>query len=250
MKNLISILILGFLFQPANEINNLVSNKLPTNEEAQTFKFNKKNEYEVYIEKETAFYRIFNHKKIRGTKIDLKIVYDTLNIKDFGGRQQNVKLDEGYLIGFDNGEFGGSLYWFDNDGIENYKISNGNIKDILKVDNRIIVTEGLAHLNSDKGQILELQLIDGKWVSKKFLDLENVPYSSQLNSKNELIILTSKQLLKISLDKEITELITEGFWSSLYPNSSIILNDIIYFGMRNGILKMDLKTHKAEWLTE
>jgi hypothetical protein len=250
MKNLLLILIIGFLFQPTNEINNLNSNKLPTYQEALTFKFNSKTEYEVYNERETAYYRSFNYKKTRGTQIELKIVYDTLNIRDFGGRQQNVKLDKGYLIGFDNGEFGGSLYWFDNDGIENYKISNGNIKDIIKIDNRILVTEGLAHLNRDKGQILELQLNDGKWVTKKFMDLKNVPYSSQLNSKNELIILTSKQLLKVSTDKKITELISEGFWSSLYPNSSIIMNDIIYFGMRNGILKMDLNTQKAEWLTE
>ena len=250
MKNLLIIIILGFFFQPTNEINNLISNKLPTYQEARTFKFNSKNEYEVYEENETGYFRSFNYKKIKGPEIELTIVRDTTNYRDFSGRQQNVKLENGFLVGFDRGEFGGSLYWFDDKGIENYKICNGNIKDIIVIEDRILVTEGLAHLGGDRGQILELKFDNGKWTSEKYFKLKNVPYSTQLNSKNELIVLTSKQLLEISADYKTTELISDGFWSGLYPNSGIIQNDIVFFGMRNGILKMDLKTKKSEWLTE
>src|SRR5690554_1402988 len=227
MKNLLLIIILGFLFQSNYEINDLLSNELPTYKEARTFKSNGKNEYEVYEENGTGYFRSFNYKKIIGPEIELKIVYDTINYRDFGGRQQNVKLENGYLIGFDNGEFGGSLYWFGDNGIDNYKICNGNIKDIIFIDDKIFVTEGLAHLSRDRGQILELEFNDGRWISKKFMDLKNVPYSTQLTTKNELIILTSKQLLKVSSDKMKIELITDGFWLGLYPNSSIILNDIV-----------------------
>ncbi|NHN26120.1 hypothetical protein FIA58_010570 [Flavobacterium jejuense] len=250
MKYLFFVIIVSFLFQSSNRINDMVSNKLPTYEEAMKFKFGSKTEYEVYEKKGKGYYRSFNHKMTKGPKIKLKIAINTDNYRDFPGRQQNVKLENGYLAGFDGGEFGGSLYWFGNNGIDNYKICNGRIKDIILNEDTIFVMEGLSHLGSNNGKILELELNNGKWVSKEFLNLKQVPYAAKLNSKNELIVLTSKQLLKIGLDKKMTELISDGFWSSLYPNSSIILNDVVFFGMRNGLLKMDLNTDKAEWLTE
>lgn len=222
MKNLLSVIIFGFFLQPTNKINDLTPNKLPTHEEARNFKFNSKTEYEVYEENETGYFRSYNYKRIKGPKVELNIVIDTINFRDFGGRQQNVKLKNGYLIGFDRGEFGGSLYWFDDNGIENYRICRGNIKDIIVFEDRIFVTEGLAHLGGDRGQILKLKFDKEKWTSEKYFELKNVPYSTKLNSKNELIVLTSKQLLKISTDNKITELISDGFWSGFYPNSGII----------------------------
>lgn len=250
MKTIFFIITLGFFFLFKNEITNLKTNRVPTSQEASNFKFNSKTEYEVYKENDIGYYRSYDYNRIKGPGIALKIDWNKNNNRDFGGKQQNVKLSNGYLIGFDKGEFGGSLYWFDNNGIENYKICSGNIKDILILKDKILVTEGLAHLGSDSGQILELIQENGKWVSKKYIDLNNVPYATNLNTKNELIILTSKQLLKVTENKQVSELISQGFWSGLYPNSSIIQNDVIYFGMRNGILKMNLNTEKIEWLTE
>jgi hypothetical protein len=34
-----------------------------------------------------------------------------------------IRVDKGYLVGFNRGEWGGSLYWFSKDGKQYYKIS-------------------------------------------------------------------------------------------------------------------------------
>jgi hypothetical protein len=51
----------------------------------------------------------------------------------FAGKQVNLKTDTGWLVGFDNGEWGGKLYWFNEDGTYNEKILRGNIKNIFRI---------------------------------------------------------------------------------------------------------------------
>ncbi|MBW1296364.1 hypothetical protein [Aquimarina litoralis] len=253
MKHILLTIFIGLSIFYSNRIDSLKINKLPKKEDARKFKFNSQTEYEVFEDNGIPSFRSFDYKRLRGPEIKLNLVRDTSNYRDFSNksRQINIKVSNGYLVGFDTGEFGGSLYWFDNNGIEKYKICNGRIKNIHQLNESYLVTEGLEHLNIDKGQILQIKLKGGKWVAEKYLELNNVPFvSMMINSKKDLLILTSKKLLKVTTDKKVIEIIPDGFWRNLYPNSGLIRGKIAYFGMRNGILKVDINTEKANWLTE
>ncbi|EZH75902.1 hypothetical protein ATO12_03675 [Aquimarina atlantica] len=253
MKYILLTVFIGLSIFYSNRIDGLKVNEIPKKEDARKFKFNYRTEYEVFEDNGIPSFRSFDYKRLRGPEIKLNLVRDTSNYRDFSSRsrQINVKVSNGYLVGFDTGEFGGSLYWFDNNGIEKYKICSGRIKNIHKFNESYLVTEGLGHLNTNRGQIFEIKLKGEKWVAEKYLELGNVPFASiMIKSKSDLLVLTSKKLLKVTSNKKIIEIIPDGFWGGLYPNSGLLKDEIAYFGMRNGILKFDINTGKANWLTE
>ncbi|MEL6371819.1 MAG: hypothetical protein AAFR03_14005 [Pseudomonadota bacterium] len=67
-----------------------------------------------------------------------------------------LELESGWIVGFNLGEFGGGLWWVDNEG-NGQKLSYENIHDIFWNGDNIIVTTGLAHLSLDGGSLLEFK---------------------------------------------------------------------------------------------
>lgn len=245
MTKLLSILTLGILLINTNPITELNVNNPPTKEEAK--KLNRShNEYEIFLnDKGDVAYRNYDYRNIKGTQLPFKIAPKH-------GRQVNLKIKNGWLVGFDKGEFGGGLYWFNDKGTEHKRITSGNIKNLFEINGEIYVTEGLAHITISRGQIFKVKEENNKWKVEKKIDLPNAPYSTTLTKDNEFLIVTSKGLLKVNKDFEIETLVEEGFWRYyLYPNSILIKGQDIYIGMRGGILrtKMD-EIENQEWLTK
>lgn len=196
---------------------------------------------------------------------------NTTNISaPLAGLVDVVNVQDGFLIGFNRGEWGGELYWFSKDGEKRYEISKHQIVKFIERDNKIYAIAGLAHLGMSDGSIIEIEKKKRKWVAKEFLELPAAPYAVQSDSKDNFVIITSPGLF--SIDKKanmdtlsinalpLPENIDEwtknafytfgarGLWGQLYPNSMVIQNDIIYVGMRKGVYKFDLATKNEEWL--
>lgn len=168
---------------------------------------------------------------------------------DFGGRQTVLSVPDGYLVGFDKGEWGGALGWFDKKGKGCLKVFDGQVVKIAKVNNQIFAIEGLAHLSTSRGSVLKINRNKGRWEVEKYLDLPFAPEGLGVDSNNNMIIVTSNNLIKVKKDKNVEVLIKDGFWSyGLYPNSLIIKDDVVFIGMRKGILKYNLRTSTQEWL--
>src|SRR6187431_3613958 len=53
--------------------------------------------------------------------------FDTMRSYSWKGFRTVKKVDNGYLVGFNKGEFGGSLYWFSERGDTSYQISRVNV---------------------------------------------------------------------------------------------------------------------------
>ncbi len=169
----------------------------------------------------------------------------------FYGEQSIVKVSDGFLVGFYRGEWGGSLYWFSEDGKQNYKISGSMVIQFIKRENKLYAIEGLAHMGLSYGSIIEINNIDGKWTAKEYLSLPSSPAAIALDKANSFIVITSNSLLQINRDATITTLIEKGFWKPyLYPASATInmKNNTAYLGMRGGVFKYNLTTKIQEWL--
>jgi len=252
MKSFISIiLVFGFTLITGKKVESLESNSIPDKEEVRKLNWSP-NEYKVYLDQGEVKYQVFE-RHIPKTEIPFKIKPSKENSRFLGSKTSRtiLKLDNGWLIGFDRGEWGGALYWFDQNGENSYEITNGNIKNIFKIENKIYVTEGLAHLGLNDGQILILSFENQKWSAKKYYNLEKVPYISELNKKNNLMIITSDKVLEFSIKKKEIKCLYKGFWNILYPNSLVIKDSSCYVGMRGGIFKIQLDNpDKQEWLTE
>lgn len=248
---LFTIFTLATIFLTGNPIENLKVSNLPSQEQIK--KLNHSNdEFEVYLGSENRVnYREYDYRNIKGIKLPFKIIPNKNDEYSFSGRQINFKIKDGWLVGFNKGEWGGNLFWFNEEGTLYEKITGGNIENIFEINGNIYITEGLAHLSMSSGQIFQIERKNNKWITIKKTDLSSAPYASILTKDKEFLIVTSKSLLKINNKFEIESLIEEGFWRYyLYPNSIIINDQNVYIGMRGGILKTDLNNpSNQQWLT-
>lgn len=251
MIKILSIVIFGVLLLNIDPIQELKVNNPPTKEKVKKLNHSS-DEYEVFFNKGNVEYRDYSYERIKGVALPFKINPKPNDKYLFEGKQVNLKIKNGWLVGFDKGEWGGNLFWFNEKGTDYERIIEGNIKNLFEVDGQIYVTEGLAHLSISNGQIFKIERKNNTWNVKKKINLPNAPYATTLTKDNEFLIVTSKGLLKVNKDFDIETLVEKGFWwIYLYPNSILIEGQNIYIGMRGGILKTQMdKIENQEWLTK
>jgi hypothetical protein len=165
------------------------------------------------------------------------------------GRISLIKVEDGYLVGFNRGEWGGYLYWFSKDGSNHYLISNDQVVQFINKKGQNYAIQGLAHLTMSEGSIIKIEKKNNKWLAHEYVSLPTAPEAIGLDIDDNFLIMTSKSLLKIEDNKKIQTLIGRGFWyDDLTTNSMVISNNIIYAGMTAGVFKYDLSNGKQEWL--
>ena len=179
--------------------------------------------------------------------LPFKIHADTTKAHSWRGFQTVKKVDNGYLVGFNKGEFGGSLHWFSEKGDSSYQISRVNVDYIFEYKKKIYMANGLFHMGTDRGVINEMRFTNSKWKVEEGIELPSksniiMPY------KDRLLIITTKTVLFFDGTNNFDFVKKDGFWDVLYPQSAVILNDDLFVGMRGGVYKLNLTTKKEEWL--
>ena len=67
----------------------------------------------------------------------------TPEAENFHSAAATLKVSDGWLIGFNRGEWGGALYWFSSDGTAKYKISKNPVVDFVQTNGRkLAIVEG------------------------------------------------------------------------------------------------------------
>lgn len=173
-------------------------------------------------------------------------LHDARKIQD----QCFLKIKNGWLIGTDMGEFGGSLHWFSSDGKQSYKISDDHVKAFYNTKAGILAIEGLAHLTISEGKVIKIEDDStGKWESKEFVDLKASPEVVVQEKDGSLLIATTDRLVRISMNGSVNILLNNAFWKDLCSPHSMVISDNgdIYLGMNQGIARIN-KALRAEWL--
>jgi len=167
------------------------------------------------------------------------------------GQRHVQKLDDGWVIGFDQGEYGGSLWWFSPNGKQHKKLANGNIKYFVSLSSELLVLEGLAHLGSAGGKVLRVRQTEtGEYQADVLARLDGEPYGFAKESENSLLIITTSGLRRVNKSGTVEKLI-ETDYGTLYPNSiTLARNNIVYVGMRHFITRLipTSEGYREEWL--
>jgi hypothetical protein len=168
------------------------------------------------------------------------------------GEIHSIKVTDGWLVAYDAGEGGGSLWWYGPDGRQSYKVSNDHITQFLPANRSLFALEGQSGFNASRGQIVQLKLNDqGQWLSTQFVDLHHAPDVGMVDSGGDFIVSTTENVVRIHPDKTETVLIPKVFWTGLTPRSiAVSSTGDIYLGMRHGVsLIYPLKgAYVADWL--
>ncbi|MGC4043577.1 MAG: hypothetical protein QM758_07200 [Armatimonas sp.] len=157
------------------------------------------------------------------------------------------KVADGYLIGFNNGEFGGGLYWFSADGKKHYEIPANaefaeNTQFLLQRGSELLSLRGLSHLGIHCGLLSRLaQDSRSIWKETPLVDLKDSA-GGYCFAGQDLWIATQSQLLKVSAQNKLTVVVEKAFWRGLYPNSMIFsAPNTLYIGIRSGAARVRLK---------
>ena len=159
------------------------------------------------------------------------------------GHRTDLEIEGGKLIGIDDGEWGGGLYFRTKNLQEKLvEIKPGNIVDIFTFNDKIYFTQGLAHMGINEGALYELKRIKNKLTYTKIADLGDAP-AAITSLKNKIFIISFKNFYEIDIgnNNKVTKIFENQFWEGLYPNSIVAFDERnIFAGMRSGILKINL----------
>jgi hypothetical protein len=161
-------------------------------------------------------------------------------------------VDDGWLVGFNQGEFGAALYWFSRDGKRSYKVSDHQVVDFFARPDGIHAIEGLAHLGMSQGSVIRIvrPKAGGHWQASTVAKLPFAPDAVSLRRDGTMLITLSSALVAVGADGKIRTLLPNAPWDALYARSSILTPDErkLYIGMRQFVGEFDLATNKLRLL--
>jgi hypothetical protein len=166
------------------------------------------------------------------------------------GERRVLRVEDGWLVGIDVGEFGGGLWWFGPEGGGGRKLSAENVVGFARTSKGVLALTGLAHMGLDYGKVLSIT--DGAGEGRKvepFADLGAAPQTFVEESPDSLLILTTRALLRVSASGEVEQLLPTTY-SSLYPNSMTLSpSGVVHVGMRHFVTRLTPAAggYKEEW---
>ena len=161
-----------------------------------------------------------------------------------------TKVHNGYILGEDQGEWGGDLYWFSVDGKTNYKISSTQVQQFFSINNEIFALTGGSYNGLPMGWIQKIIFKNGQWVIDPYLRTNTASHYIKIHKEN-IFLISSTGIMKIDNNKKIQVLLDNPIWKSTYVqiNSIVISKDIFYAGMIPGIFKYNMKSGEQEWFS-
>src|SRR5262249_20090311 len=126
--------------------------------------------------------------------------------KEMTGSRSLLRTVNGWLVGFDGGEFGGGLWWFNNEGDKNRKLLSENVHSIYQTTDGVFVLVGLAHLSLDNGKIYQFTETADEVGVKPFANLGGSPEASTVDPEGLFVVATPKGVLSVDYNGNVSKL--------------------------------------------
>jgi len=161
-------------------------------------------------------------------------------------------VEDGWLVGFNHGEWGASLYWFSKDGESHYHVSTHKIIDLLPLGDGVVGIEGLEHLGASSGSVIRIvrTASDGRWRVASERALPSAPHAIVNLMDGTAVVVLSDSIIKIEM--EVYKILNvDSIWGRLSANSAALSADehLLYVGMRSYISEFDLDSKGYRVLT-
>lgn len=166
---------------------------------------------------------------------------------ELAGRRHVLVVEDGYLVGFDAGEFGGSAWWFSGKGDRWQKLTlragsyfPENVHAFAVLGKDVLAFEGLTHMFTNHGRIVRLHHgSDGDWHASLFANLSACPRAVLQLSERTWLFATTTGVFTIDAEARARALWEPRGVHLYYPNS--LVRDeagTVYMGMRSFVVRM------------
>jgi hypothetical protein len=168
----------------------------------------------------------------------------------FAGAAHVQAVQDGYLIGFDAGEFGGAAWWFSRYGRSRTKLTvppptgadyyPENVHGFVPFGRDYLAFQGLAHMGIDEGRVIRVaRTSTGGWAAMLFATLPDSPYAALAETENSWLFVSSSGIWRIDAEARISAVWRPEEGSLSYPSSMERgPNGEVYVGMRHFIARL------------
>jgi hypothetical protein len=157
-----------------------------------------------------------------------------------------VRRHPGYLVGFNNGEWGGALLWYAPDGTLREKLLSDRIVEILpNVASSVILTTGLG----GEGRAIVVTEAESKFRVGRSTPLEGELFAAAQLPLEGMVVVTSRGLFKLESDLSVTTLFRTDLGQ--VPNGVVMDNNgTFYMGFRGGVMRFRKAgdSYREDWL--
>ena len=170
--------------------------------------------------------------------------------RGMSGQRSTLKIPNGWLLGFDGGEFGGGLWWSNEDGSQSSRILNENVKGILSTSKGALVLVGLAHIDLDVGRVFMIPDSAKPKEIRPLVSLDGAPQAFVIESPTTVLVTTTHGVSRVNFSGSL-EVLAHAPFSLLYANSMVITADkVIYAGMRLFVVRFlpGASGYREQWL--
>lgn len=170
-----------------------------------------------------------------------------------GSRRFTAKVDDGWIVAFNAGEFGAGLWWFSPDGKRRQKLAEAWIKGFVPTEAGLLALEGIAHGSHSHGGLIRIDRDSkGRWRTEGFVDLKSPANVATKLADGSLLVASDNQVVRVNpSSKKVEVLVDDAFWDGLYLTSMVVARDgSIYLAMRHGVARIREKDgkHQVTWL--
>jgi hypothetical protein len=167
------------------------------------------------------------------------------------GLRTAIHYENGWLLAYDAGEWGGGLWLTNEDGSKTKRILDSNVRAVIPFNGGILVLSGLAHI-MDFGNAFIFSSPNGLDISLQHaMQLDGEPSAPAKAPDGSVFFVTTYGLCRITKTGELQRLTYFPKWvRQQYPNSMAITPDgTIFIGMRMFVLKLRPDDgYSEEWL--
>jgi hypothetical protein len=157
------------------------------------------------------------------------------------GVKDALRVEDGWLVAFNQGEWGGELRWYSADGKQRRKISYHQVNQFLQTKEAILALEGEPPIGRSTGSVLRLVREKGGWTATTYVKLDEEARAGTVLPDGTLIVATCSRLLRITPTRTIEQLISEHDSAFLYSTSLVVSeSNIVYVGTRTFVVAYDL----------
>lgn len=162
------------------------------------------------------------------------------------GRRHTLAVSDGFLVGIDGGEWGGSLDWFSTDGKKHTTLGKPNVTGLARLgDDEVLVLSGLNHLGIEEGTAQWLVHDAKGWHADISAKLDGGPMAF-VDAGDAVYTVTPESLVRIGRDRKV-EVVASPPTGILYPDSMAVdAQKRLWIGMRGFVVKID-KGYKVTW---
>ncbi len=168
------------------------------------------------------------------------------------GKQITRRVDDGWLVGFNAGEFGASLWWFSPDAARRYKVSDDQVNEFVNMPAGLVAVQGLAHLTLSYGSVVRLtKTAQGRWRSTVLATLGDEPCAAALDTDGTLVVIGASKLMRVWPTGKVEVLWSKSAAKELYPASIVrVASGKFYVGMRAYVVRFTISGRgtKVQWL--